>query len=58
MSPFPTIFTLEDSQVHICTSNDSNIAAHIEIPVDKTFGSGTALYIPNVKPNDGHVRFQ
>jgi len=58
MSLFPIIFALEDSWIHICTLNSSNIITHIKTSVDKTFGSGTTLYIPNVKPNDEHVRFQ
>jgi len=35
VSPFPAILALGDSGIHICSSNHSNVIAHVETPVDK-----------------------
>ena len=55
MSPFPAILALRDSWVHIHTPNCGNIVAYIEAPVNEEFRIFTALYIPDVNPNDGHI---
>ena len=57
VTPFPAIFALEDSRIHICSSNRCDIIAHIEVPVDKKFSILTTLYIPNIYPNNSHIRF-
>ena len=58
MFPLPTIFVLRNSQIHICTSNCSNVATNIKAPVNEIFGFGTALNVPNVNSNDGYIRFR
>ena len=35
VTPFPAIFALGNSRIHICSSNYSDVIAHIETPVDK-----------------------
>jgi len=32
---FSAILALENSGIHICSSNRSNVIAHVETPVDK-----------------------
>ena len=54
---FPTIFTLENSWIHIFISNSHNIATHIETFVDKTFCFNTSLDILNTNLNNGYIRF-
>ena len=55
MSPFPAILVLRDSWVHVRTSDCGDIVAYIEAPVDEKFSIFTALNIPDVNPNDGHI---
>ena len=55
VTPFPAIFALGDSRIHICSFNRSNIIAHIEAPIDKKFSILTTLYIPNIYPDDSHI---
>ena len=55
MTPFPTVFTLKYTQIHISTLNSSNILANIEASVNKSFSFTTALNIPNIYPDNGHV---
>jgi len=57
MSPLPTVLTLQDIWVHISTTYCSNKTSHIETSIDDSFGLGTILSIPDVNPDDGHVRF-
>ena len=58
MSLFPTVFTLWDTWVHICTTYYSNETFHVEMSVNDWFGLGIVLCVPNINPNDGHVWFQ
>ena len=57
ITPLPTIFTLWDPEVHICTSNSGDVSTNIEAPIDKALGLHSALYIPNVYSYDRHVWF-
>jgi len=54
----PTILTLGDSRIHICSSNGNNVVAYIEAPVDEHFGIVATLYILYINPDDCYVRFQ
>ena len=58
MTLFPAIFTLQYSGVHINISNSCDILSNIEVLVDKALSSTTALNIPNIYPNNRHVRFR
>ena len=55
MSLFPTIFTLENTRVHVSSSNGSNILSHIKALINKAFGLTPTLNIPDVNPNDQHI---
>jgi len=55
MAPPPTIFTLRNSRVHGSSPDCGNIITYIEALVDKEFSVMSALYIPNVDPDNGHV---
>ena len=55
MAPFPAIFALENSGIHICSSNHSDIVTHIEAPIDKQFSVMTTLYVPYIYSDDSHV---
>jgi len=57
VTPFPAIFALGDSRIHICSSNCSDIVAYIKAPVDEKFSVLATLNIPYIDPNNGHVRF-
>ena len=57
MSPFPAVFTLGDSRIHVRSSDRGDILAHIEASVNEKFGILSALHIPNIDPNDGHIGF-
>ena len=58
VSPLPAILALGDSRIHICTSNYGDVIAHIEAPVNEKFSVFSTLNIPDVNPNDGHIRFR
>ena len=55
ISLFPTVFTLRNAWVHVSIMNCSDMAFNIEALIDKTFGFGTTLNIPNVEPYNGHI---
>jgi len=55
VSPFPAVFTLQDTWVYICTMYCSDETSHIKASVDDRFGFGTVLSIPNIDPNNGHI---
>ena len=57
MALLPAVVTLRDSGVHVGSSNRGNIPAKVERMIYQQFCFGTVLRIPNVKPDDGHVRF-
>ena len=54
MTSFPAVFALGNAGVHICFPNCSDIVANIKAPIDKHF---SVKDIPNINPNDSHVRF-
>ena len=58
VSPFPTVFTLRNTWVHICTIYCSDETSYIETLVNDQFGFGTILCVPDINPNDGYVWFQ
>jgi len=58
MFPFPAIFALQNSQVHICSLYSGNKASYIEASVDNRFSFGTALSISDVNPDDSYVQFR
>jgi len=56
MTPLPAIFALGDTWVHVCSLDCSNVVAYVEASVDEKFCVLTALNIPNVDPNYGHIQ--
>ena len=57
MSPSPTIFTLENTEISVSASNCSNETSDVEAPIDKVLGFHTTLSIPYVDPYNSHVQF-
>ena len=58
VSPFLTVFTLQNTWIHVCTTYHSNETSNIKTSVDNWFGLGTSLDIPDIDPDDGHIWFQ
>ena len=58
VSPLSAILALENSQIHIHISNSGDVIAHIEVPVNEKFSIFSTLNIPDVNPNNGHVRLR
>ena len=58
MSPLPAIFALENSQIHVYTSNSSDIASYIKAPINQTLSLAITLDIPYTQPNDCHIQFR
>jgi len=56
MSPLPAILALRDARVHVGSSNSYNKPPYIETPVNKTFSLASALNIPDINPNNRHIR--
>ena len=58
MSPFLAIFALENSRIHVCSSDGSDIVANIEASVYKHFSIMSTLNVPYVYPDNCHVGLQ
>jgi len=56
MSPLPAILALRDARVHVGSLNSYNKPPYIETPINKTFNLTSALNIPDVNPNNRHIR--
>jgi len=52
---FPAVFALRNAWIHVCILNGGNVSSYIESLVDKRFGFGVVLSIPNVGPYKCHV---
>ena len=50
MTPLPTVFTLRNSWVHICSANSCNKSSNIELTIDDVLCTRTALGVPDVHP--------
>ena len=57
MSLLPTILALQNTWVHVGSTNYSDKAFYIEASVDYFLGIGPILCVPNVNPNYGHIKF-
>jgi len=55
MSPFPAIFALGNSGIHVCSSDSSDLVADIEASVYKHFSIVSTLNVPYVYPDNCHV---
>jgi len=53
--PFPAIFALQDTWIHICSAYSSNEASNIEVSVDNYLSFGTILYVLDINPDYSHV---
>jgi len=58
VAPFPAVFTLQHTRVHVRTMNCGNEAAYVEPPVDETLGFGITLHIPYINLYNGHVQLR
>ena len=58
VSPLPAILALGNSRIHVRTSNCGDVIAHIEAPVNEKFSIFSTLNIPDVEPNNGHIRLR
>ena len=58
MVPFPAVFTLWHSRVHICTTNCSDKAAYVKPSVNETLGFDTTLHVPYIDPYNKHVQLR
>ena len=56
MSPSPVILVLRDARVYVGSSNSHNKPPYIETPVNNTFSLTSTLNIPDVNPNNQHIR--
>ena len=57
MTPLPAVLALQNSRVHVRSSDHSNVIANIKTPVDKYFSVLATLYVPYINPDYCHVRF-
>ena len=55
MPPFPTIFALWYSRIHICSPNCYDETTNVKSSVNETFGLWAALRVPYIDLNDWHV---
>ena len=57
MPPFSVVLALGNSQIHVGSTDCNNIATNVEASVYQSFGFCTTLGVPDVNPDDHHVRF-
>ena len=50
MTPLPTVFTLRNSWVHICSANGCNKLSNIESTIDDVLCARTTLGVPDIHP--------
>ena len=55
---YPAVLALRNSQIHIGFLNCRNKPLYIKAPVYKTLSLTATLNIPNVNPNDQHIRLR
>jgi len=58
VTPLLTIFALWYAKVYVGSPNGCNITSNVETSVNKHLGITTTLDIPNIYPNNQHVRFR
>jgi len=58
MSPLPAVLVLRNSWIHIGSSNCHNKPPYIKALVYKTLSLTATLNVPNVNPNDRHIRLR
>jgi len=58
MIPFPAVFALGNTWVHVGTMDSGNKTSNIEPSIDNALYFHAALCIPYVNPNDGHIGFR
>jgi len=58
MTPFPVVFALGNTWVHVGTINSGNKTSDIEPPIDEALCFYTTLYILYVDPNNDHIGFR
>ena len=56
MTPPPAIFALRYARVHGSSPDSSDVVTYIKTSVDEEFSIVPTLNIPNVNPDNGHVR--
>ena len=58
MTPFLAVLVLRYTRVHVHILYCHYETAYIKTPVNQFFCFVTFLDVPNIDPNDGHVRFR
>jgi len=58
VSPLPAVLALRNSWIHIGSSNCCNKPPYIKASVYKTLSLTATLNVPNVNPNDRHIRLR
>ena len=52
------VLALENTRIHICNLNNSNVAFHIKGSVNKHFDRWAALKIPDINPANSYIQFR
>ena len=55
---FLAVFALRNTRVHVCTINGHNVYSNVEAPIDQTLSILPTLCIPNIHPDEGHIRLR
>jgi len=58
ISPSPAVLVLRNSWIYIGSSNYHDKPPYIKAPVYKTLSLTATLNVPNVNPNDRHIRLR
>jgi len=52
---FPAVFALGNFQIHVGSTDCSNIATNVKVSIYQSFSFHIALGIPDVNPDNHHV---
>jgi len=56
MALLPAVLALEDTRVHVSSTDYGYVLTYVEASVDKILTFGAILGVPYVDPNNSHVR--
>jgi len=57
VAPLPAVVTLRDSRVYVGDFDSGDVPAKVKGMIYQQLCFGSILRIPNIKPDNGYVRF-
>jgi len=58
VTPFPALFALRNTWIHVGAPYGSDDIPHVELSVNDFFSVITILSVPNINPDNCHVQLR